>query len=583
MTQEQFLQNLESLRTLLNENKFSEGIALCHDLLDNFALLSDADDKEKIFRDIAQMHAVIIIESKIMDRIEAAGDLLEKYGGDSYSMFLRARLLWLREDTFHALALMEDYFKISVVSDDLIIAPESPLWGLSVGMQQLVLNFIGHAYKFFSLPLIAMKCSYLAYEVVEHLPTKWQEYSNYLFDMHYLFVSKKDYFLAHKGFNDLFKNLGQLTHNRATHRRHKKIRLGYISSDFRQHVCLLFFWTMLTNYNKEKFEVYVFSRSPIEDKYSEYIKSKVDYWFNISTLHYPKAAKFIYDREIDILVDLAGHSAGNGLPILSYKPAPVQVCGIGYFATTGLQAVDYFLTDRYLVNDDTQNYFVEKLLVMPHSHFCYTPLGDMPSVSEGAPCKRKGFVTFGSFNNLTKVNDEVLAAWRSILFQLPDSRLILKGSMLSCPEGKELMRQKLLALGLPEERFELQPFTLPYLEQYYDIDIALDTFPYPGGGTTCDALYMGVPVITLGDGSHGGNFGISLLKNIGLDECCTYSVQEYIERAVLLASDYDVLEFLHHGLRSMMNSSAVLDSNLYMRDLENGYSEILEKFLCSEN
>lgn len=583
MTQEQFLKNLESLRTLLNENKFSEGIALCHDLLDNFALLSDADDKEKIFRDIAQMHAVIIIESKIMDRIEAAGDLLEKYGGDSYSMFLRARLLWLREDTFHALALMEDYFKISVVSDDLIIAPESPLWGLSVDMQQLVLNFIGHAYKFFSLPLIAMKCSYLAYEVVEHLPTKWQEYSNYLFDMHYLFVSKKDYFLAHKGFNDLFKNLGQLTHNRATHRRHKKIRLGYISSDFRQHVCLLFFWTMLTNYNKEKFEVYVFSRSPIEDKYSEYIKSKVDYWFNISTLHYPKAAKFIYDREIDILVDLAGHSAGNGLPILSYKPAPVQVCGIGYFATTGLQAVDYFLTDRYLVNDDTQNYFVEKLLVMPHSHFCYTPLGDMPSVSEGAPCKRKGFVTFGSFNNLTKVNDEVLAAWHSILFQLPDSRLILKGSMLSCPEGKELMRQKLLALGLPEERFELQPFTLPYLEQYYDIDIALDTFPYPGGGTTCDALYMGVPVITLGDGSHGGNFGISLLKNIGLDECCTYSVQEYIERAVLLASDYDVLEFLHHGLRSMMNSSAVLDSNLYMRDLENGYSEILEKFLCSEN
>ena len=583
MTQEQFLQNLESLRTLLNENKFSEGIALCHDLLDNFALLSDADDKEKIFRDIAQMHAVIIIESKIMDRIEAAGDLLEKYGGDGYSMFLRARLLWLREDNFHALALMEDYFKISVVSDDLIIAPESPLWGLSVDMQQLVLNFIGHAYKFFSLPLIAMKCSYLAYEVVEHLPTKWQEYSNYLFDMHYLFVSKKDYFLAHKGFNDLFKNLGQLTHNRATHRRHKKIRLGYISSDFRQHVCLLFFWTMLTNYNKEKFEVYVFSRSPIEDKYSEYIKSKVDYWFNISTLHYPKAAKFIYDREIDILVDLAGHSAGNGLPILSYKPAPVQVCGIGYFATTGLQAVDYFLTDRYLVNDDTQNYFVEKLLVMPHSHFCYTPLGDMPSVSEGAPCKRKGFVTFGSFNNLTKVNDEVLAAWRSILFQLPDSRLILKGSMLSCPEGKELMRQKLLALRLPEERFELQPFTLPYLEQYYDIDIALDTFPYPGGGTTCDALYMGVPVITLGDGSHGGNFGISLLKNIGLDECCTYSVQEYIERAVLLASDYDVLEFLHHGLRNMMNSSAVLDSNLYMRDLENGYSEILEKFLCSEN
>ena len=144
---------------------------------------------------------------------------------------------------------------------------------------------------------------------------------------------------------------------------------------------------------------------------------------------------------------------------------------------------------------------------------------------------------------------------------------------------RELMRQKLLSLGLSENRFELRGFSEPYLTEYYDMDIALDTFPYPGGGTTCDALYMGVPVITLGDGSHGGNFGVSLLRNIGMDFCCAYSFEEYVEKAVQLSSDMDLLNALHLGLRNMMQSSPVMDKKKYMRELESGYQHIFARYL----
>lgn len=573
-----FLQRVDTLNSLMNEGRFAEGMGLCRRLLteiENQKLPAECADA---CRRLYQMNAVIVIEQGNKDLAAEAITLLDMYADDAYCNFLQARLYWLLEEQFQSLVILEKYYQIMASGEALVVDKNSRLFALDKNMQQRVLNFLGHIYKFFSLPVMAVQCSFWAQDVVTDLPVKWQEYSNYLFDLHYLFMGKEEYFQAHIGFNRLFRGLEQFTHDRAKHIGHKKIKIGYISSDFRRHVCLLFVWAMLTAYDRACFEVYVFSRSAVEDEYSDLIKGRVDGWFNVSGLSIEACARKIYEQEIDILVDLAGHASGNGLPVLAYKPAPVQVCGIGYFATTGLQAVDYFLTDKYLVNKDTQHYFVEKLLVLPHSHFCYTPLNDMPSASKGAPCKKKGYITFGSFNNLTKVNDEVLVTWAEILHQVTGSRLLLKGDMLGSPEGHEIIRQKLLSLDVEETRFDLRPFTLPYLEQYYDVDIALDTFPYPGGGTTCDALYMGVPVVTLGDGSHGGNFGISLLKNIGLDECCTFSRQEYIERAVLLASDYDLLDALHQGLRNMMDKSPVLERNAYMQDLEDGYHKIWSEY-----
>lgn len=579
MKRDIFLQSIDHLNFLMNEGRFAEGMGLSQILLAEIENQNMSEEDDDACKRLYQMNAVLVIEQGHKNLAVEAIDLLDIYADDAYCNFLKSRLYWLLEEQFQALLTLESYYKITAYDDTFVVAEESQLLALDGNMRQRVLNFLGHIYKFFSMPVMAAQCSFLAQEAAGELPVRWQEYSNYLFDLHYLFMSKEDYFQAHAGFNELFKGISQFKHNKENHISHIKIRLGYISSDFRQHVCLLFVWAMLTAYNRECFEVYVFSRSAVEDEYSELIKGRVDGWFNVSGLSIEACARKIYEQEIDILVDLAGHASGNGLPVLAYKPAPVQACGIGYFATTGLQAVDYFLTDKYLVNKDTQRYFVEKLLVLPHSHFCYTPLNDMPSASKGAPCNKKGYITFGSFNNLTKVNDEVLMAWAEILHHVPGSRLLLKGDMLGSPEGCEIIRQKLISLNIKEARFDLRPFTLPYLEQYYEVDIALDTFPYPGGGTTCDALYMGVPVVTLGDGSHGGNFGISLLKNIGLDECCTYSKQEYVERAVMLAADYELLDALHRGLRNMMDKSPILNSDMYMKDLEDEYRKIWSEYV----
>ena len=248
-------------------------------------------------------------------------------------------------------------------------------------------------------------------------------------------------------------------------------------------------------------------------------------------------------------------------------------------ASCTLALAPYFYSSKYLLSNGAKAYFVEKPLIMQNSHFCFSPINDMPKEVKGAPCKQKGYITFGSFNDPLKINDRVLKAWSKILQRVSRARLLLKGRVFDKKYGRDLILSRLAEAGIEKERVELQGYTLPYLNVYWDVDVALDTFPYPGGGTTCDALYMGVPVITLGDGSHGGNFGISLLKNIGLDECCTYTVEEYIDRAVLLASDPDLLDDLHLGIRNMFENSPVRDEYAYVRELESKYEYVFREYL----
>lgn len=596
MTEREILQNKEQLDMLMCQKRYNEAEVLCNRLLevtDSYEgnLLDDTCKYIKL--ELAQIYASIVIETNKCALISEALHRLDLAGADSYSVFLKARLFWIQQKYFVALTLLENYFKVEIKADKVEFGADSPYWQLNAGTKELVLNLLAHGYKFYGETSLASVLCLESFNVAEFFPTKVFEYCNYLFDAHYLFMPREEYWQAHLKFDDLLKNVKKFKHKKYLHKKHKKIRLGYVSPDFRHHVVLLFIWAMLTQYDRERFEVYCFYNNAREDQYSEYIKKNITGWFNISALSFKQAADVIYKQEIDILVELAGHSQHNCLPILAYKPAPIQVCGIGYFATTGLRTIDYFLSDSYLVrsniesgdivaSDEVQiadsDWFVEKLLVLPHSHFCYVPLKDMSEPKE-APCKQNGYITFGSFNNLTKVNDTVLQVWVTILQCVPESRLLLKGSMLGDEQGNELMRQKLLSLGLPENRFELRGFSEPYLTEYYDMDIALDTFPYPGGGTTCDALYMGVPVVTLGDGSHGGNFGISLLKNIGLDFCCAYSFEEYVDKAVQLAADTELINALHLGLRNMMHSSPVMDKKIYMQELEAGYQHIFYRYL----
>lgn len=598
-----FYKKINSLRQCMAVGDYTKARSLYEQLQVAYSSYIDCGAEYKaIGGKLAELYAVIVVETNSQQEIPVAIAKLEEYAGGAYHGFLVARLHWQAKRHLQALVVLEELCQLSWHQGKPVIPPENDFWQVSPGEKEVILNLLGQACKYFGMAQQATECYRLASEAAIYFPVQSMEYSNYVFTLHYIFMPQWEYVEAHKGYNALYSVLKPFIHDRRQLKRRQKkrgkLRIGYISPDFRRHVVLLFIWAMVTKYNRQDFEVYCFSNSPTEDEYSKYIQKQVNFWCNISQLPLRDKALVVYQQELDILVDLAGHSSDNCLPVLGYKPAPIQISGIGYFATTGLQTVDYFLSDKYLaagcamipaennqvIDENLQatalassESFTEKLLVLPHSHFCYVPIKEMPPVRQ-APCMSKGYITFGSFNNLIKVNDVVLEAWGAILQQVPESRLLLKCASLDDADIRELFRQKLLSLGLPEERFQLRGFSADYLPEYYEMDIALDTFPYPGGGTTCDALYMGVPVVTLGDGSHGGNFGISLLKNIGLDFACSYSVEEYIQKALLLAQDRELLNALHLGLRNMMENSPIMNEKQYMQELEQGYKRIWQEF-----
>ena len=287
-----------------------------------------------------------------------------------------------------------------------------------------------------------------------------------------------------------------------------------------------------------------------------------------------QAAEIIRADEIDILFDLSGHTSGNRLLVAAYRPATVQISGIGYMNSTGLNCFDYFLTDK-TCSGDWQKYFVEKAIELPHSHFCYTPTKNFPAPSD-APCLKNNFVTFGSFNNYSKITDTILKAWKKILDAVPNSKFIFKHKIFGTDEGKKIVAARLEKFNFDLSRVEMRNFSANYLEEYVnDIDIALDTFPYTGGLTTCEALFAGVPVVSLYGDRQGTRFGLSILKNVGLEELAAPTVEDYISRAVGLANDVELLSILHKNLRRMILNSALMDSKNYVREVEESFIKIL--------
>lgn len=357
----------------------------------------------------------------------------------------------------------------------------------------------------------------------------------------------------------------------------RKLRIGYISPDFRLHAAAYFFLPLLRDFDKKKFEVTCYAAGRRDRTTALFRRQKVR-WQDISRLSAKEAARLIAKDGIDILVDLAGHTQGSVLPVLAYRPAPVQMTAIGYMATTGLQAVDYFLSDVFCSPwDRGSRGFTEEVLRMPHCHLCYAPvLRDMPKPAADAPCVKNGRITFGSFNNFSKVSDDVLALWRGVLERMPGARLVIKSKICSIPAGEKIVRDRLHRFGIDVSRVELRPYSPDYLEQYRDIDIALDTAPYTGGVTTCEALYMGVPVITNPGTTHGSCFSTSILRNAGLPQLVATGEMDYVRRAVELANSPDILRRMHRELRERLEASPLMDAKGYMKDLEEIYCEIAD-------
>lgn len=567
---------MEDIYGLMDTGKYSEADILVKKLLQS----AETKGWQQLLNNALEMGLVIAIETNNLSNAEQLADKLAKQPPTAYGIFLQARLLMMKGKMRKALETGREAFAFA----------ENHHESTPKIMYEKICNLLAKILSNYGEHDEALKYYWQSVEAADTRALKALEYSNYLFNLHFVHNSPENYFKAHVGYNEFFTDIPRYDHRgkyqlEALKRTPVgKIRIGYISPDLRYHVVLRFCWAMLANYDKNHFEVYCYHNNPNEDSYSEEIKAMTDSWCNISGMSAKDAAEVIYKDKIDILVDLAGHTQKNPLPILAYKPAPLQISGIGYFATTGLKTVDYFLSDKSLQSEP--EYFVEDVISLEHSHFCYTPLYEAPATRE-APCMKNGYITFGSFNAIRKINDEVLELWTDILKAVPEAHLLLKGELFDDEYGYELFVNRLLKLGIDlkaEEwinRIELRGFSTDYLEEYLDMDIALDTFPYPGGGTTCDALYMGVPVITLSGNSHGERFGKSLLENMGLSEFVTYDKQAYFDLAVALAGDKEIINNLHIGLRHMMENSPLMNPKLYMGELEAAYTSVWTKYIAT--
>ena len=386
-------------------------------------------------------------------------------------------------------------------------------------------------------------------------------------------VSAQEVYEKSLGYGTLFADVQPYTH--LGRRKKEKIRIGYISGDFRQHVMQYFVWPFLAGYDANAFDVYVYSLGK-SDQYTDFFKTLVTRWRDLSAHErdMERIAREIHADEVDILFDLAGHTAGTGLAALAWKPAPVQLSGLGYMATTGLKTVDYFVTDHCCdpTGSGSEAFYVEKLLRLT-SQFCYNGYTHLPR-STGTPARGRGYIQFASFNQYQKIRDPMLRAWQEIMERVPQSRLLLKNNAYSKPGVVQSAYERLQRLGFDMSRVMFEEATRDYMLRYLDVDIALDTYPWPGGGTTCDALYMGVPVVSYYTERHSARFTYSILANIGLSDLASTSLSDYVETSVALAGNLDLLDALHRELRDRMKASPVMDQERYIREMEECYRAI---------
>jgi predicted O-linked N-acetylglucosamine transferase (SPINDLY family) len=298
-----------------------------------------------------------------------------------------------------------------------------------------------------------------------------------------------------------------------------------------------------------------------------------------------QVARLVREDRIDILIDLAGHTAGNRLGVFACKPAPLQVTWLGYPDTTGLSCMDYRLTDIHADPPGlTERYHSEQLIRLPETFLCFHPDDQNADVAP-TPALARGHVTFGSFNILSKINGPLVELWSQILQQTPGSRMLLKARYLADPSARQHLTDLFSAAGISVDRLEFRQATSSYadhLRQYEDVDIALDTYPYHGTTTTCEALWMGVPVVTLVGDRHQCRVGWSLLSNVGLPELAAYSRQEYVQLAVGLANDLPRLCALRNGLREQMRRSPLMDAARFSQNVEAAYRRIWKQW-CKES
>ena len=403
--------------------------------------------------------------------------------------------------------------------------------------------------------------------------------SNYLMYLHYADgIPDEEMRAVHAVYAAMMGDVPQFAHEK---RQREQLHIGYLSPNLTDHIVLNFAIQLFASYDRTRFAVSLYDVGGQHSEVTDWVTGMADRYVDLSKFTPAEAARRIHADEVDILFDLAGHSAGGKtLQIAAYKPAPVQISGIGYFNTTGLSAMDYFLGDAIADPPEMDALFTERILRLPETHLCFTPSERFRAYEQLQRTPHTP-VVFGSFNNFAKITDEMLTCWSEVLRAVPTARLLLKNVH---PRAETLirMRQRAEHAGIDLARLELRPGSKDYLRDYLDVDVILDTYPYQGGGTTCEALCMGLPVVTMAGTRHGARFAVSLLKNAGLGELIAESPAAYVERAVGLANDPELLAALHTAIPRMMRASPLMDGVRYVRAVEAAYEMIWERYLNEE-
>ncbi len=351
----------------------------------------------------------------------------------------------------------------------------------------------------------------------------------------------------------------------------RPLRVGFVSADLMYHPVGMFLENVLPSLDKRRISCIAYSNSVAEDAFSAHLKPMFDEWTQVAWMPDDELVRKIHADKIDVLVDLSGHTGQSRLAVFTWRPAPVQLSWLGYWASTGLKEVDYLLVDPISVRADEEKYYSEKLWFLPDTRLCFSPpVTASPIDVNTLPALRTGHITFASFQTLSKLTDMTIAAWSQILARLPAARLRIQSRALSYPQSISDMKTRLSSARIDVDRVDLFGVSSRdgYLAAYCDVDVVLDTFPFPGGTTTAEALWMGVPTVTLSGDTLVSRQGESMLHCAGLDDWVARSEQEYIRIAVEKVSDLPHLAELRAGLRATVLGSPLFDGVRFAANLQ---------------
>jgi predicted O-linked N-acetylglucosamine transferase (SPINDLY family) len=415
------------------------------------------------------------------------------------------------------------------------------------------------------------------FEALKYDPSSNKARSNLLFAMNYSGHHSAEYRLQQAVEFDrvVTGKVEQVFTAWHTNPQAKRLRIGLMSGDLRQHPVAYFLEHWVRNIDFSKFELTAYLTDIREDAFTGRLKPNFAYWKSLVGMTDQAAAELIHEDGIDILFDLSGHTSGNRLQILAWRPAPIQVSWLGYFATTGMKAIDYFIADEVGVPPVHQTHFTEEIKYVPDTRLCFTAPHVAVEVS-ALPALTRGYITFASFQTLAKAGDEVLALWAEVMRAIPSSRLRWQCKSFGDADVVANMVAKFAQLGVGADRLTLLGSVSreAYFVSHHDVDLILDTFPYPGGTTTCEALWMGVPTLTLAGDSLIARQGASMLTAAGLADWVTDTKGAYLDKALAHCSDLNRLSDLRAGLRAQVLASPLFDAERFAMNMETAMLEM---------